>query len=122
MLDINTTATPSPFFTAILSHLPTIPNPGDRTLTGSLSPHELELHVGRSEIYRYDGSLTTPPCTEGVRWSVVRDPMFVSAGEFGAAKGVLGFNARYTQNAPGEQNLLYQAAEEIANAEAWGWW
>lgn len=48
--------------------------------------------------------------------------MFVSAGEFGAAKAVLGFNSRYTQNAPGEQNLLYQAAEEIANAEAWGWW
>ena len=78
--------------------------------------------MGRSEVYQYDGSLTTPPCTEGVHWSVVRDPVFVSAGEFGTAKGVLGFNARYTQNVPGEQNLLYQAAEEIANAEAWGWW
>ena len=122
MLDVNTTATPSPFSTTILSALHTIPNPGDGTLTGPLFPREIELHVSRSEMYRYDGSLTTPPCTEGVRWSVVLDPLVGWAGEFGAATGVVGFNARYTQNAPGEQNLLYRAAEEIAIAEAWGWW
>ena len=31
--------------------------------------------------YRFDGSLTTPPCSEGVRWFVMKNNPEVSAGE-----------------------------------------
>ncbi len=31
------------------------------------------------DYYRFNGSLTTPPCTEGVEWLVLKTPMTVSA-------------------------------------------
>jgi len=30
------------------------------------------------DYYRFNGSLTTPPCSEGVRWLVMKDPVTVS--------------------------------------------
>lgn len=32
----------------------------------------------RRDYYAYSGSLTTPPCSEGVRWLVLKQPVFVS--------------------------------------------
>ena len=43
--------------------------------------------------YAYSGSLTTPPCSEGVRWLVLKTPSPVSNGE------VEIFAARYPNNA-----------------------
>ena len=41
------------------------------------------LPVERS-YYRYNGSLTTPPCSEGVKWFVLAKPVEVSAGQIAA--------------------------------------
>uniref|UniRef100_A0A7S2P2Q1 Alpha-carbonic anhydrase domain-containing protein n=1 Tax=Leptocylindrus danicus TaxID=163516 RepID=A0A7S2P2Q1_9STRA len=32
--------------------------------------------------YRYDGSLTTPPCTPNVHWRVLDEPMKISRKQF----------------------------------------
>ena len=37
--------------------------------------------VDFSEFWSYPGSFTTPPCTEGVRWSVVKDVQNISAAQ-----------------------------------------
>jgi carbonic anhydrase len=41
--------------------------------------------------YRYNGSLTTPPCSEGVWWFVMKNPMTVSADQIATFQKVLGF-------------------------------
>lgn len=53
----------------------------------ALVPDELE-------VFRYMGSLTTPPCSEGVNWHVVSEPMTASAGQIRALEGLMGMNAR----------------------------
>jgi carbonic anhydrase len=39
--------------------------------------------------YRFSGSLTTPPCTEGVRWLVVQQPMTVTVQQLNAFTSVM---------------------------------
>ena len=37
--------------------------------------------IDASKFYSYDGSLTTPPCTEGLRWSVLKQVMNISKSQ-----------------------------------------
>lgn len=42
--------------------------------------------------YHYYGSLTTPPCSEGVNWSVLKTPIEVSDEQIAKFKSVMGFD------------------------------
>ncbi len=48
-------------------------------------------------VWRYDGSLTTPPCSEGVRWHVASHPVTASAAQIAAIHAIVGDNARPIQ-------------------------
>jgi carbonic anhydrase len=43
------------------------------------------------DYYRFNGSLTTPPCSEGVRWIVMKQPMTVSKAQIEQFQKTLGF-------------------------------
>jgi len=45
----------------------------------------------------YIGSLTTPPCSEGVRWIVMNEPIEMSPAQIAAFKAVFSHNARPVQ-------------------------
>ena len=47
--------------------------------------------------YAYAGSLTTPPCTEGVRWNVLRTPLQASPAQIAALREALGASSRHVQ-------------------------
>ena len=49
------------------------------------------------DVYRFQGSLTTPPCSEGVNWHVVKQPVTASADQLAAMRAVMGDNARPVQ-------------------------
>jgi carbonic anhydrase len=47
--------------------------------------------------YRYDGSLTTPPCTEDVQWLLMTTPVELSAQQLSKIEGVFEANNRPVQ-------------------------
>jgi carbonic anhydrase len=47
--------------------------------------------------YRYSGSLTTPPCTEGILWLILKEPGSLSKEQVGAFVKVIGEDARNPQ-------------------------
>jgi carbonic anhydrase len=53
----------------------------------------------RRSYYRYEGSLTTPPCSETVDWMLLTDPIQVAEAEIAAFAKLYAMNARPVQKA-----------------------
>jgi carbonic anhydrase len=79
------------------------PNATVESLWASMPAKEDEEHVFSTPLdasgllpagrhyYRFDGSLTTPPCSEGVTWIVLAEPVTVSKSQVAAFSKTLGF-------------------------------
>jgi carbonic anhydrase len=46
----------------------------------------------RREYFYYNGSLTTPPCTEGVTWLILKEPLLASPAQIQHYHDLLGFD------------------------------
>ncbi len=69
-------------------------------------------------VISYMGSLTTPPCSEGVQWLVSTQKLQIQTATFERVRSVIGFNSRFPQNLLGEPNLLQLASQAVAGAPA----
>jgi carbonic anhydrase len=66
-----------------------------RPLPGGVDPGKL-LPEARG-YYTFAGSLTTPPCSEGVRWLVLKHRVSISGAQLAAFRKLYSHNARPTQ-------------------------
>ena len=62
-----------------------------------------ELLPADQRYYTYMGSLTTPPCTEGVQWVVMRQPVTVAPEQIELFARIYPMNARPVQQAAGRR-------------------
>ncbi len=89
-------ASPSPFF----DHLPPMIGFNDtRQIMGVEIDPRLALDGVNSfnEFWTYQGSLTSPPCTEGIRWFVARSILFTSVNQMIQILGASTYSARAEQ-------------------------
>jgi carbonic anhydrase len=77
---------------------------GEPTSDGTMLALETLLPPDR-RFYTYNGSLTTPPCSEVVRWLVLDQPVGLSQSQVDAFKAIYALNARPTQSL-NERDLL----------------
>lgn len=76
----------------------------DAHATGDGTPLSLNIDdmiPDSLNVYRYMGSLTTPPCNEGVNWHVADVPVEASAEQIAKLRGALGPTARSIQDRNG---------------------
>lgn len=62
-----------------------------------------KLFESKHSFYHYEGSLTTPPCSEGMNWYVIKQPIEISAQQLEAFKRLYPYNARPIQELNGRQ-------------------
>jgi carbonic anhydrase len=86
-------------FDVIWNNLPTEPSE-HRILEHVLMNIDDALPLEHGE-WRYRGSLTTPPCTEGVHWVVMKKPIEFDAEQIARFEAIFSGNNRPTQPSHG---------------------
>ncbi|KAH4290593.1 carbonic anhydrase [Parastagonospora nodorum] len=92
---------------SLASSVETIRTPGTKVaIPGGIDFADVTAKIESSEILQYSGSLTTPPCAEGVTFMIVKDPLDISVADFNTIKSVVKFNSRFIQADLGTANML----------------
>lgn len=78
--------------------------------TKAIDTHfDLNLNLPKNkDYYHYEGSLTTPPCTEGVKWYVFKDPITVSVDQVKQLQKLMPIN-----NFRNEQSLNNRTVKQM---------
>jgi carbonic anhydrase len=82
-------------FDTVLSHLPQ--HAGETLTVDGLELDLAGLLPAQRRYWEFEGSLTTPPCSEGVRWMVLTQPVTVSAQAIQQMRRLYPANARPVQ-------------------------
>jgi carbonic anhydrase len=84
----------NPAFTAVWENLPKEQSE-EQTLSATINAADMLPRDHR--VYQYMGSLTTPPCSQGVSWNVLSEPITLSRTQLATLQAILGNNNRPVQ-------------------------
>lgn len=90
----------NPVFQTILDNVPTSSGEQNDQSGIRLNPGSL-LPKNQMDHYSLAGSLTTPPCSEGVNWLVLSEPITISQEQLAQLKSIYSDNARNKQELNG---------------------
>ena len=94
------TGNENPTFQTILNNMPYEEREKNENTGISINPESLLPH-NTKDYYSVAGSLTTPPCSEGVEWYVLAEPIIISAEQLAQLKSFYSENARVPQDLNG---------------------
>jgi carbonic anhydrase len=85
---------PNAALAGVFEHLP---REGEKITVDDLALNLAQLIPANHAYYSFEGSLTTPPCSEGVNWMVLKTPIELSPAQIQAFSKLVKFNARPIQ-------------------------
>lgn len=80
--------------------------PKNTTDAPKLTADPTKLLPNIAKFYLYSGSLTTPPCTEGVNWYVLKTPIQITSSQLASFEELYSENARAPQALNGRKVLV----------------
>ena len=69
--------------------LPELPQAGESNRLSANTTRSLEMQKKIGSYYRYNGSMTAPPCKEGVRWFVMKQTQTMSKEQYQQLKAAI---------------------------------
>lgn len=79
---------------------------GAKEILAGVSINAANLLPGKKQFGHFQGSLTTPPCSEGVSWFVMQEPVGASEEQITQFNKLIGDNARPTQPLNGRRLVM----------------
>lgn len=89
----------NPTMAKVWGQIPEMPKEDEpvKVVKSKIELNAADLIPRNTLYYNYDGSLTTPPCTQGVQWILLKDSITASRAQIEKFRGMFKENARPVQ-------------------------
>lgn len=110
--DVDEDDTPNPFIQEVFDAFTATHDGDDDTSAKQIAVANFLESVDMTEFWEYDGSFTTPPCTEGIKWNVVKQVQPISKAQLDFFKSKLSGDADFA-NGNGNNRIVQDIEDRV---------